>query len=184
MAKINVPTKEEVSEQNQQIFDQVEAKVGFVPNLYATIAHSDAALGAYLGFNDATTKGSLSAKEREAISLVVSQVNSCNYCLSAHTAIAKMNGFTDEEAAALRKAESDDTKLAALTALAKEVTVTRGRPSEESVKDFFNAGYDKGSLIDVILTVGDTTITNLVNNVTRIPIDFPAAPDLTDEAAA
>ncbi|MEP1223696.1 carboxymuconolactone decarboxylase family protein, partial [Maribacter dokdonensis] len=100
MSTFNVPTREEVSEKNQGIFDNLEKALGFVPNLYATYANSDTALENYLNFANAKT--SLSAKEKEVVNLAVSQVNKCIYCLSAQTAIGKMNGFTDEQILELR----------------------------------------------------------------------------------
>src|SRR5690606_6465712 len=101
MRKFSVPTKEQVSPENQTIFDNLKEKVGFVPNIYATYALSDHALGRFLAFSNGKT--SLSAKEKEAIYLVVSQVNNCHYCQAAHTAIGKMNGFTDEQILDLRR---------------------------------------------------------------------------------
>ena len=184
MTKFSVPTKEEVSTDNRAIFESLEKKVGFVPNVYAAAAYSDNALGSYLSFSDSLGKGSLSAKEREVINLAVSQVNSCRYCQSAHTAIAKMNGFTDEEAIQFRMGESDNAKYDALARLAKEIAVTRGNPSEATLENFFNEGYDKGGLIDVVLAVTSITFTNYINNITRVPIDFPLVEDLSHEAKA
>ncbi|WP_431159506.1 carboxymuconolactone decarboxylase family protein, partial [Winogradskyella poriferorum] len=71
-------------------FDNLKNKLGFVPNLYATYSHSGTALENYLSFSSAKT--SLTAKEKEVVNLAVSQVKECIYCLSAHTAIVKMNG--------------------------------------------------------------------------------------------
>ena len=85
MSTINVPKREEVSAANQAIFDNLEKAVGFVPNLFATYAHSENALGNYLTLSNGKT--SLKAKEKEVVNLAVSQVNNCIYCLSAHTAI-------------------------------------------------------------------------------------------------
>ena len=95
MSTFNVPQREEVSEKNQAIFDNLEKAVGFVPNLQATYAHSENALENYLNLSNAKT--SLTAKQKEVVNLAVSQVNNCTYCLSAHTAIGKMNGFTEAE---------------------------------------------------------------------------------------
>ena len=55
MSTFNVPTREEVSENNQAIFDNLQKQVGFVPNLYATYAYSDTALGDYLAFQNRKT---------------------------------------------------------------------------------------------------------------------------------
>ena len=90
MKTITVPTYEQVSPSNQAIFDNLREGLGFVPNLYATFAHSDTALATYLALQNA--KSSLSPKAREVINLVVSQVNTCAYFLAAHTALGKMVG--------------------------------------------------------------------------------------------
>ena len=177
MSTFNVPTRNEVSENNQAIFDNLNKALGFVPNLYATYAHSDTALENYLTFSNAKT--SLSAKEREVVNLAVSQVNNCVYCLSAHTAIGKMNGFSEDQILELRAGEASfDNKLDALARLARNITENRGRTDEAVLENFFNAGYTKGNLIDTISLVGDKTISNYVHSTTQVPVDFPVAQPL------
>ncbi|EZH72964.1 alkylhydroperoxidase [Aquimarina atlantica] len=177
MSTFNVPTREEVNAGNQAIFDNLNKALGFVPNLYATYAHSDTALENYLNFSNAKT--SLSAKEKEVVNLAVSQVNDCIYCLSAHTAIGKMNGFTDEQILELRAGRASfDTKLNALAGLAKNITENRGKANQDVVDNFFNAGYSKGNLIDTIVLVGDKTISNYIHSTTQVPVDFPVAQPL------
>jgi len=182
MNTFNVPSRDEVSENNQTIFDSLNKALGFVPNLYATYAHSDTALENYLTFANAKT--SLTAKEKEVVNLAVSQVNDCVYCLSAHTAIGKMNGFTDEQILELRAGYSTvNDKLDALARLAKNVTENRGRTDEAVLENFFNVGYTKGQLIDTISLVGDKTISNYIHSTTQIPVDFPVAQPLELEQA-
>lgn len=177
MSNFNVLTRAEVSEKNQGIFDSLEKKVGFVPNLYAAYAHSNNALENYLNLSAAKT--SLSAKEKEAVNLAVSEVNKCIYCLSAHTAIGKMNGFTDSEILELRAGKASfNSKLDALTALAKNITEKRGATDTTVVDNFLNAGYTKENLIDTIVLVGDKTISNYVHSTTKVPVDFPLAQPL------
>jgi uncharacterized peroxidase-related enzyme len=177
MTTFSVPTREEVSSDNQQIFDSLKGAIGFVPNLYATFAYSENALGNYLQLQNGKT--SFSKKEKEAINLVVSQVNDCRYCQSAHTVIGKMNGFTDEQTIELRKGDvSFNPKLKALVALAKEITESKGRPSAQVLDAFFEAGYTKENLVDLILAVADKVIMNYLHNITEVTIDFPIAPEL------
>ena len=80
---ITVPTRDSVSPANQAMFDTLKGQLGMVPNLYATLAHSENALGTYLALQSA--KSSITGKAREVVNLVVSQVNDCEYCLAAHT---------------------------------------------------------------------------------------------------
>lgn len=174
MNTFNVPTREEVSTTNQGIFDNLKEAVGFVPNLYAAYAYSENALKNYLDFSNAKT--SLKAKEKEAVNLAVSQVNNCEYCLSAHTAIAKMNGFSEDQILELRAGKASfDVKLDALAKLAKNITENRGYTDQDVLEYFFNSGWTKENLIDTISLVGDKTISNYINNTTKIPVDFPVA---------
>jgi AhpD family alkylhydroperoxidase len=64
-----------------------------------------------VGDRSGTFDSSFTAKEREAINLIVSQVNECDYCLAAHTSLAKMRGFTEEQTIDIRKGNSDDAQL-------------------------------------------------------------------------
>ncbi|SEN87616.1 uncharacterized peroxidase-related enzyme [bacterium A37T11] len=177
MENFPVPTKEQVSASNQSIFDNLNKMVGFVPNLYAIFAHSEHALGTYLALQNA--KSSLRGKEREIINLVVSQVNQCKYCLSAHTQLAKINGFTDEQIIEIRKADvTFDPKFDALAKFVKSFTENKGNASQETVDNFFAAGYTNGNLIDTAVIVGDKIITNYLHNLTEVPVDWPLAPEI------
>lgn len=176
-AKFNVPTREEVNPTNQAIFDNLKDGLGFVPNLYATYAYSENALKNYLDLSSAPT--SLSAKQKEVVNLAVSEVNACQYCLSAHTAIAGMNGFTPEQIFELRAGRASfDPKLDTLAKLARNITENRGQTSPEVVDAFFAAGWTKENLVDTIVLVGDKTISNYLHSTTQIPVDFPVAESL------
>ncbi len=176
---INIPTRDEVSDHNKAIFDQLEKGLGFVPNLYASYAHNETALGDYLTLQN--RKSTLKAKEREVINLVVSQVNECQYCLAAHTTLGKMNGFSDDQILELRGGKASfDTKLNALAEFVKDITINRGKPTSDGITNFFEAGYTKANLVDVIIVIGDKMISNFIHGATNVPIDFPLAPELAN----
>jgi len=177
MSSINVPTREEVSPSNQAIFDDLKKGLGMVPNLYATFAHSQTALATYLALQNA--KSSVSGKAREVVNLVVSQVNECQYCLAAHTMLGKMNGFSDAQIIEIRRGHASfDTKFDALARLTKAITQSRGHVDQALVEAFFAAGWSKENLVDVIVVIGDKTVSNYLHSTTEIAIDFPAAPPL------
>lgn len=178
MKKFEIPTREQVVPDNQKIFDTLKSALGFVPNAYAFLAHSPNALEQYLQYDKGKT--SLSAKETEVVHLVTSQVDDCEYCLSAHTAIAKGAGFTDEQIIGIRKGKVPfDAKLEALAQFTCEMVKSRGHVQAESIEHFYKAGYTDENLVDVILSVSKIMVTNLLNNVTRMPVDFlPKAPKI------
>jgi uncharacterized peroxidase-related enzyme len=176
MTTFSVPTRDQVSPASQAAFDGLQKALGFVPNLYATIAYSDNALPKYLAFQGAKT--SLSNREKEVVNLVVSELNGCQYCLSAHTAIGKMNGFSDAEILQLRAGHSTNDKLNALVTIAKDITENKGRVSPGNLDAFYAAGYTNANLVDVIMQVSDKVAMNYLHNLTEISIDFPVAPVL------
>lgn len=172
-----IPTRGEVSTNNQALFDNLQKKLGFVPNLYAYYAKNETALGDYLTFQN--RKSTLRGKQREVVNLVTSQVNGCQYCQSAHTAIGKMNGFTDEQILEIRKGSAlFDNKLNALAKFTSSVVEHRGRATEEIKEAFFAAGYDEANMIDVLIVIGDKIISNYLHNLTGFEIDFPIATEI------
>jgi uncharacterized peroxidase-related enzyme len=177
MQNFNVPTREEVSENNQAIFDNLKGALGFVPNLYAYYAKNDTALADYLALQN--RKSTLKAKEKEIINLVTSQINGCRYCQSAHTALGKMNGFSEEQILEIRGGSAAfDAKFDALAQFTKSVVENKGNASQTTKDAFFAAGYSEANMIDVVMVVGDRVISNYIHNLTGFAIDFPLAPEL------
>jgi uncharacterized peroxidase-related enzyme len=169
-----VPTREEVSSENQQIFDSLHKMIGFVPNLYAYYANSETALADYLALQN--RKNTLSGKQREVINLVTSQINDCRYCQSAHSVFGKFSGLTEEQILEIRKGSASfDEKLDALVKFTTTVVENRGKVSIEAKEAFFNAGYTEGNLVDAVIIIGDKTISNYLHNITDIEIDWPLA---------
>lgn len=182
MSNFKVPTKDEVSVNNQAIFDNLQKGLGFVPNLYAYYAKNETALADYLALQNRKT--TLSGKEKEIVNLVTSQINGCAYCKAAHTAIGKMNGFTDEQILEIRGgAVSFNEKYDALAKFTARVVENRGKTSETATANLLAAGYNEANLIDVVVLIGDKIISNYIHNLTHIPVDFPAAPVLETETA-
>ena len=66
MKTVTVPSYEQVSPTNQAIFDQLKKGLGFVPNLYATFAHSDTALATYLALQNAKSPHSARRRVRSS----------------------------------------------------------------------------------------------------------------------
>lgn len=172
MKKFNIPNRSELTTENQAIYDKVKSQLGFVPNIYTYMAKHSSALPDYLQFIG--RKSTLSAKEREAVSLIVSEINGCKYCQSAHTALGKMNGFSEDEVLLIRRNEATfDDKLNALVNLAASLTENRGKATQETIDVFFNAGYTEENFIDLTFGVADKIITNFLARTAEIEIDFP-----------
>ena len=93
MNRITTITKETANAEQKALLDAIQAQLGMVPNFLKIIANSPAALRAFLGLYGVAHEGSLDPKTRERIALAVAQQNSCEYCVSAHTAIGRKAGL-------------------------------------------------------------------------------------------
>lgn len=184
MKKLKALNPDQVNETTQEVFAAIEQKVGMLPNLYATMANSPNLLQGFLAFEAILKEGDFSSKENEAIALAVSQENNCNYCLSAHSTIGKMVGYTDEEVIDIRKGTTSDSKLNALLTLTRELTEKRGKASNEAIEAFLSAGYTHKAFAELIGMVAIRSITNYIFSNGDFEIDFPRAIELSEATAA
>lgn len=178
MTRIAPVSPGSASERSQKLLDGVKAKLGMVPNLMSTLAHSPAALDAYLRFSDALSSGVLDGRTREKIALAVGQANSCQYCLSAHSAIGKMVGLSAEEIRDARLASADDLKTDAILKLSERIVETRGRVSDEDLAAARDAGVTEAEVTEVVANTALNLLTNYFNHVAETDVDFPAAEEL------
>ena len=173
MSRIAIPTDGQTPAASRPILETIGKQLGIVPNLFKVEALSTAALEAHVGLNGAAGR-TLDVKTRERIALAVAQVNGCDYCLSAHTYlglnVAKLDAA---EIAAARHGHSADVKADAAVAFAKKVAELRGQISDADFVAVREAGFSDAQVIEIITNVALNTLTNLVNNVARTPIDFP-----------
>jgi AhpD family alkylhydroperoxidase len=148
--------EDNLSPENQQIFESLKIANRITPNIYVTFGYPEHGLSHYAAFQNGGT--TLSAKEKEAVNLIVSEVSGCKPCLSEHTLAAIMHGFSEIEINNVRKGYSSDIKLDTMIALAKEIAENKGAISNDKVFDFFDAGYNKDNLVDLILLISDNAV--------------------------
>jgi uncharacterized peroxidase-related enzyme len=104
----------EIKDLPQDIRDRilaVQAKAGFVPNVFLTLAHRPDEFRAFFAYHDALMEkeGGLTRAEREMIVVATSSLNQCQYCVVAHGAILRVRAknplIADQVAANYRKAD-------------------------------------------------------------------------------
>ncbi len=165
----------------KELLDQVQSKIGMVPNLMRTLAQAPAVLQGYLGFSGALAGGSLSPKLREQISLSVAAQNRCDYCLAAHTAIGSKLGLTEDQIQASRRGQSLDPKEDAALQFASLLVAKRGHVNDLDVAKLKVAGYSEEEIIEIVANVAKDIFTNYFNHVADPEVDFPKIPALTQQ---
>jgi uncharacterized peroxidase-related enzyme len=157
----------------KQIFDSLQSALGTVPNLMKVLANSPAALNAYISFGRAIEGGQLPPALREQIAITVATANSCDYCLSAHTALGKLAGLSNDALADAQQATAADPKSTAGLRFAASVVRNRGRLPASEVDALRAAGFGDGEIAELVAVIGINIFTNYFNHIAGTEIDFP-----------
>jgi uncharacterized peroxidase-related enzyme len=91
-SRFPVPTLAELPEDIRARIEKVQEKAGFVPNVFAVLAHRPDEFRAFFAYHDALMlrAGGLSKAEKEMIVVATSSANHCLYCIVAHGAILRV----------------------------------------------------------------------------------------------
>ena len=93
ISRYPVPTLEHLPDDIRARILEVQAKAGFVPNVFLALAHRPAEWRAFVAYHDALMLkegGHLSKGDREMIVVATSAANECLYCVVAHGAILRV----------------------------------------------------------------------------------------------
>jgi uncharacterized peroxidase-related enzyme len=173
MPRINPVNAATTDDETNTTLGAIKAKIGMVPNLYATFAQSPSVLNGFLALSDSLSKGALTPAQREIVALATAQANQCHYCLSAHTLLGKNAGLSADAIAAARNGKADDAQDNAVATLAAALVEARGSVSDADVAAARNGGLDDARIVEVIAHVALNVMTNFTNNVAQTDIDFP-----------
>jgi AhpD family alkylhydroperoxidase len=175
MSRFKVPSTDEVAPEAQATFEGLKKLSGKIPNLYATIAYSANALNSYLAFVQAQAKGSFRPKDREAIFLIISELNGCEYCLAAYTVGAIKNGWTEDQTLLLRSGKLEEGIWPILFKVIESVIMHRGEVEDKLLDEYFAAGNTEKNLMDLMALINVMSFTNYIYRLIKVPIDYPLA---------
>ena len=173
MQRITAVKHVEAVGKTKELLDGVKAKLGFVPNIMATMASSPAVLEGYLAFSGALGT-SLNAKLREQIALTVAEINGCGYCAAAHTAIGKMSGLDEAEISSARRGAAGDARVEAALKFSRALVLSRGKVSTAEYEAVKDAGYSEKEISEIVANVALNILTNYFNITAKTQVDFPA----------
>jgi uncharacterized peroxidase-related enzyme len=144
----------ELSPANAEYFRVCEEKLGFVPNVLRAYAFDNVKLAAFIAMADDLMLGEsgVSRLDRELIAVVVSAVNHCHYCLTAHGAAvryrskdAKLGDIVEHN----YRAAPLDAKQTAMLEFAVKLTEQPDKIVEEDRQRLRDAGYTDRDIWDI-----------------------------------
>lgn len=163
----------------QPLMAELYKKLGYIPNLYAGLAAAPTVLKAALELSTAFSHTSLTQQEQVVVSLAASVENGCEFCVAAHSFVARhVAKLEDASIAALRAGHAlHDPKLEALARFTRHVVNQRGWVAGSVLQAFLEAGYSHAQVLEVILGVALKTLTNYANHMLHTPLN----PQLSSE---
>ncbi|MCY6578219.1 carboxymuconolactone decarboxylase family protein [Actinobacillus pleuropneumoniae] len=180
MSKFQIHTIETAPEASQEALKAVKQANGFIPNLIGVLANAPTALETYRTVGGINGRNSLTPLEREVVQITAAVVNGCGFCVAGHTKISlKALNAPKEIVDQIRAtARISDPKLDMLARFTLAVMLQKAKLTEAQLNEFFAAGYNQQSAIEVILGVSLATLCNYANNIAETPIN----PELQDFA--
>jgi uncharacterized peroxidase-related enzyme len=152
----------------------VQEKAGFVPNVFAVLAHRPDEFRAFFAYHDALMLkegGHLSKGEREMIVVATSAANQCHYCVVAHGALVRIYEkkplLADQIAVNYRKADLTPRQRAMLD-FAVKVTLRSGEVEEADFAALRQHGFDDEDAWDIAAIAAFFGMSNRLANTTAM----------------
>jgi uncharacterized peroxidase-related enzyme len=167
-----VPELHDLPEDLRSRILEVQAKAGFVPNVFLALAHRPAEWRAFMAYHDALLlkdTGGLSKGEREMIIVTTSAANQCLYCVVAHGAILRVYEkaplVADQVAVNHRKADITPRQKAMLD-FAMKVCSASHTVDEADFETLRGHGFDDEDIWDIGAITAFFGLSNRMANLT------------------
>lgn len=172
-----LPALAELPEDLRQRILDVQAKAGFVPNVFMALARRPDEFRAFLAYHDALLlrESGLSKGEREMIIVATSGANSCLYCVVAHGAILRVYEkapmLADQLATNYRKADITPRQRAMLD-FALKVCLHSAEVGEADYAELHDHGFSDEDIWDICSITALFGLSNrLANTISLRPND-------------
>ena len=174
MTSFPVHTLRSAPERSKPAMQQLQSAFGMIPNLIGAISTSPVLINSLVGLFGNVHGGSFTEAQVQIVLLTDAVTNACAWAAAFHTALALKEGIDLADVQAIRDGRlPNDSKFAALSALAKTMIEKRGRLDDQDVERFLAVGFGKAQLLEVIAAVAASTITNYTGSITKPPLDAP-----------
>lgn len=153
--------------------EAVQARSGFIPNVFLALAHRPDEFRAFFAYHDALMEreSNLSKAEREMIVVATSAANECQYCVIAHGAILRIRAknplIADQVATNYRKADIT-TRQRAMLDFAMKVSQSAQAVGEDDIAILNSHGFDESDIWDITSIAAFFALSNRIANVSAM----------------
>ncbi len=151
------------SEKARETLAAIEEKYGANMNIFAHMSESPLPAQLYkFGQDLANAEATLNNEEVNIVQLATSVENRCEFCVPAHSTLARKVIKTDDAVIdAIREGrQGPNARINALVEFTQSVTANRGHVGDEALEAFLNAGFTKEQIFEVVTIVSYKVVTN------------------------
>jgi alkylhydroperoxidase family enzyme len=177
MTHFPIHTMESAPEGSKPAMQQLQSAFGMIPNIVGAIATSPVLINSLVGLFGNVHGGSFTEAQVQTVLLTDAVTNASTWAVAFHTALALKEAIDPADVQAIRDGRlPKDSKLAALSTLARTMIEKRGRLDDRDVGQFIAAGFRIDHSLEVIAIVAASTITNYAGSITKTPLEAPFQP--------
>lgn len=168
---LDLPPVDPLPDHIAKYFNLCDDKLGYVPNVLRAYAFDETKFDAFSAmYNDLMLGDSgLSKLEREMIAVVVSSINKCFYCLTAHgQAVRALSGDPKlGEMLVMNWRVADlDTRQTAMLTFAEKTTKASAEVTEDDRTALRTVGFTDRDIWDIASVTGFFNMTNRMASAT------------------
>ncbi|WP_101759840.1 carboxymuconolactone decarboxylase family protein [Oceanicoccus sp. KOV_DT_Chl] len=172
MNPLTIDTTETLSDKSVAILNELQAAIGFTPNIFTVVAQSPTVLEAFVNLNQSFAAGTLTSEEQQLILLIASTENDSGYCVAGHTSFAESLSISaDLVYDARARQPMADERLNALNTVVRSLIKNKGHVSSKDLSEFYRVGYTQAQFLEVLLGISIKTISNFASLALNIPLD-------------
>lgn len=172
MTHFPVYTLDTAPELSRPALNGLAQAFGRVPNIAGAMAGSSQLINGLVGVFGQVHGGSFTEAEIQVLLLTNAVTNSAEWAVAFHSFLALKEGLAEADVEAIRQRRlPQNARHAALSRLARALIENRGHIDDETSAALMAAGFDGPLLLEVILVVSASTMTNYTVSVARLALD-------------
>jgi AhpD family alkylhydroperoxidase len=172
MATFPIYTLESAPEASKPSLNGLAQAFGMVPNIAGAIAGSPKLINGLVAVFQQVHGGTFPEEQIQVLLLTNAVTNGCAWAVAFHTFLGLKEGLSEADVQAIRTRRlPQDSKFAALSQLARTLIDKRGRLDDQDIASFTAAGFEQSQVLDVILVVAASTMTNYSGSVANLPLE-------------
>jgi alkylhydroperoxidase family enzyme len=173
MTEFAVWNETDAPKESRSVLKWVKSRYGYIPNFIGELAVSPVALRSYIALTNHYARSGLSSLEQKVVLLTTSFELDCEYCMAAHSTVARNLGLSDPDLEIIRLGRGiiSDPRLQALHEFTRLAIRSHGRVNDAESQAFIRAGFTVSNMFEIVTGITLSTLSSFVNQMAKTRLD-------------